>query len=161
MHKSNKTFWPYGIFLIIMACIVLCVYTIIVSLDYPVELDNSYFEKYQKVDADINEILAKQKEFEANYEVSFIKPDFKISKDKLLNVKVVSKNATPINLNSEVILTRPDTNKFDIKTAAKFQGENLLIDTPELPLEGRWQIMLKLFDTKVSGFYKFEFNATK
>ena len=48
--QKNKTFWPYGIVISIFAIVCSCAYTIYYSLDYPVHMDDYYFDKYQKVD---------------------------------------------------------------------------------------------------------------
>lgn len=172
-EPNKKSYYPHAIIVGIILVIIACVATVIVALDNPVEMDDYYLEKYQKVDHDINEIEAMQKEFFKNYDVKFD-----------LNEVVLSKTTnrftmrTPINIglnihdkkadkdvqNAEVLLviTRPDTSKFNQDfnaTTAKnglFEFKNIKLDKP-----GRWQLKTKMKIGKLEGFYKDEINATE
>ncbi|MGG7047517.1 MULTISPECIES: FixH family protein [unclassified Campylobacter] len=159
---KTKTFWPYGITLSIIGCIALCIYTIVVSLDYPVEMDHFYLEKYQNVNQDINEIRAKQREFETKFDVKLQTKEFKIGSDKNINISITPKNDnTSSSLKYEILLTRPDTNAYNINPNATLINNTLTTSEIDLALEGRWQVMLKLNDNDLVGFYKMEFLAFK
>ncbi|MDA3062161.1 MULTISPECIES: hypothetical protein [unclassified Campylobacter] len=94
MAQNKKTLWPYGIAFSIVAIIAACVATIIFSLDYPVHSDNFYFDKYQKVDENYNEIQISQAKFDEKYKI-FIS-DFSSSGDENF-VVLAPKNDTLIN----------------------------------------------------------------
>ena len=47
--QNRKTFWPYGILLSIFAIVCACAYTIYYSLDYPVYMDDYYFDKLKEI----------------------------------------------------------------------------------------------------------------
>ena len=65
--QKKKTFWPYGILISIFTIVCSCAYTIYYSLDYPVYMDDYYFNKYQKVDNNFNEIQAAQANFRREF----------------------------------------------------------------------------------------------
>lgn len=172
---KTKTFWPYGIVISIIAVFALCVGTIIVSFDYPVEMDHFYLEKYQNVNSDINDIIAMQKEFDKNFKVELLTKEFRIGNDKnvKISIKPLAQNANLqmtddaknkikqniLDLDYEILLTRPDTNAFNINLSATY-SDGILVTSDIVPqLEGRWQLMVKLKIKDLVGFYKMEFLA--
>lgn len=158
--SKQKTFWPYGIALSILACVALCVGTIWVSLDYPVEMDHFYLERYQKVDGNINEIIAAQKAFDAKYDVVLENKNFSIKDDKNLKILLISKQNSPLpELKTQLLLTRPDSNANNIELNASVSENALITSDFTLAKEGRWQLMLKIDDGSDVGFYKLEFFA--
>ncbi|AQW85623.1 putative cytochrome c oxidase-associated protein CcoH [Campylobacter pinnipediorum subsp. caledonicus] len=157
--KSKKTFWPYGILLSIIAVIIACVATIVVSLDYPVEMDNFNLEKYQKVDSDINEIMKNQKEFEKRFDVKILTKNIDLNKENKIDIKISKKLSNLENPKFEILLTRPDTNAHNVDLNATYSDEILTTKSFTPNLIGRWQIMLKLADKNSTGFYKFELFA--
>ena len=178
MKNEKKTFWPYGILLSIIACIVACGYTIYVCLDYPVYVDNSKFASYQEVDYKINEIDEAQDAFETEfgkgefllfangYEV---KEEMKLRKKRV--VKVADSNAsfelllkTKANTGKiDAFITRPDTSEYDAPFVLKFAANGLISEPFKVSKKGRWQIKIKIDSsdensTKI-GIYSYEFFA--
>ena len=74
---------------------------------------------------------------------------------------IAPKSGELSNLNAKILLTRPETNEFNKELDSSFQGQILKTDEISLPKEGRWQILLKLNDGNDTGFYRFDFNATR
>lgn len=156
MGKSSAKAWPIAIISSILACVAASVATIIISLDYPVEMDSAYLSSYKSVDAKINDILANQKEFEEKYEVKFISDD-KIS----IKPRQEAKD-DGLNLKCAALLTRPETNAYNVDLPCSI-GENFI--TLQIPhtfaKPGRWQILLRLSDADISGFFRREFFVQK
>ena len=97
-NQNKKTLWPYGIALSIVAIIGACVATVIFSLDYPVHSDNFYFDKYQKVDENYNDIQLKQQNFENKYDVDFEIPSAIDSEKFRINLPIKAKNNAQISM---------------------------------------------------------------
>lgn len=159
-ENSKKTFWPYGIVLSIIGCVIACVTTIIISLDYPVEMDNVYFQNKQNVDQNINEILASQKAFDDKFSVKLLNDEIKIN--TLNEIKISIKNKTQ---NSKIIayksmMTRPETNALNLELNATLSDEILLTSFNPTQV-GRWQFMLQLQDENATGYYRFELFANE
>lgn len=157
--KSKKTFWPYGIVLSIIACIIACIATIVISLDYPVEMDNFYLSKYQKVDQDINEILKQQAEFEKKFGVKLLKNELKLNRENIIEILVDKKDISSSNPTPKILLTRPDTNSYNLDLNSSYYGDTLKTQAFIPTLVGRWQVMVKFQDVNTTGFYKFELFA--
>ncbi|WP_104697104.1 MULTISPECIES: hypothetical protein [unclassified Helicobacter] len=80
----KKTFWPFGILLIILFGICLLVALVYISLIQPNLNDNSYMQKYRDVDKNINVLLEDSKIFLDAYE-AYLSVDTQVyEKDKLL-----------------------------------------------------------------------------
>lgn len=155
MSKNSAKAWPIAIISSILACVAASVATIIISLDYPVEMDSAYLSNYKAVDAKINDILANQKEFEAKYEVKFLSDD-KIS------VKLKASQGAPASLKCAAILTRPETNAFNTDLPCAIDDGTIRLDVPQrFAKPGRWQILLRLSDDSISGFFRREFFVKK
>ncbi|MBE2994953.1 FixH family protein [Campylobacter sp. RM9344] len=161
VDKSKKTFWPYAIVLSIIGCVIACTATIIISLDYPVEMDNYYFERHQNINSNINEILASQKEFKAKFDVSFNDTNKSMSRAEPLNIILTPKTAQIPQLKYDLLLTRPDTNKQNINLNATYHNGILSTQDVKFPVQGRWQLMAKISDLNTTAFYKFEFFVGK
>ena len=176
--NKKKTFWPYGITLSLVACVLACAYTIYVCLDYPVYEDNGKFAKYQEVDDKINDMEAAQSAFEAAFgAVSFelLADGVPVSEEMKMRKKRMIK-AHDINASFEILaktaasagkinayLTRPDTNKFDREIKAEFSEDGVKTKKFSVDKKGRWQLKLKIdaSDEKAQkvGIYDFEFFA--
>lgn len=185
MSENSHKAWPIAIISSILACVAASVATIIISLDYPVEMDSAYLSTYKAVDAKINDILANQKEFEAKYRVKFISDDeISIS---LKNNQILSQSSNDNNQNDTsvatqnnpaktsdkkqlenaldglkcaALLTRPETNSHNLDIACSIIKDKFIIklDLPKtFAKDGRWQILLRVSDGDISGFFKREF----
>ena len=151
---KKKTFWPYGILLCLVGCVVACIWTIIVCLDYPVYEDNAKFAKYQEVDYNINEIEEAQSAFETAFGASeFVlysgankaNETMKMRKKRVVKVANASDEIRILlktGANSgkiDAFLTRPETNEFDTKLNAQFCENGVCINDIKVPKNGRCQ----------------------
>lgn len=162
-EKSKKTFWPYGILLSILAIVVSCIATIIYSLDYPVHMDNFYFDKYQNVEKYYNEIQISEKEFIKKFDIKLQNSDFKIDKKEKLKFLVLPKqNADIATLKAQILITRPHTNYENFDLNSSLINSEIVSDEFVFKKLGRWQIMAKISDDKnATKFYNFDINVTK
>ena len=153
-----KNYWPHAIVISLILIVASCVATIILAVKNHVEMDEFYFERYQNVDENINEIEASQRRFDDKYALKF-EPEF----DRLngyFKIAVEPKNGSVApNFTHEILLTRPATNEQNQNLDAKFEGQILKTQSVTLPKKGRWQILLKISDANDTGFYKFSFEA--
>lgn len=172
MPSNKKTFWPYGILLSIFAIVIACIVTIIFASNYPVYEDDSYLEKYQNVDKNINQIQKQQKNFDDNFIVKLNINNKKNKKGKIIyNIKQDQKyinilieektNLNAFDIKSISKLTRPHTNTQDKILENKIEKNTnntyiLKIKIPQLE-HGRWQIKTKLEKNKDTiGFFSFD-----
>ncbi|CAD7287516.1 hypothetical protein LMG7974_00395 [Campylobacter majalis] len=158
--NSKKTFWPYGIVLSIIACVIACVATIIISLDYPVEMDNIYFQNKQKVDQNINEILASQKEFDDKFGIKLLNDEIKINALNEIKISIKNKTQNSKITSYKAMMTRPETNAFNVELNATLT-DGFLTTKFNPSLIGRWQFMLQLQDENATGYYRFELFANE
>ena len=157
MKKNNKSFWPYGITLAILAVVVMGAGTIMTALKHPVQMDEAYMKKYQSVDNHINEIEKSQELFNKQYSVSIENKFFILGNNKLnISVKDKYTNKSADNLKINVKITRPDDDRYDIKLTSKESGDSYQFPSFDIKKPGRWIILVDVTNGKVSGFYKKE-----
>ncbi len=162
--RREKSLWPYGIILSIFVIIGACVWTIVIALDNPVEMDTYYLKKYQHVDRNINDIQKKQKEFFSKYEVKYDFDTLKMDKPNEVSFSVIDKvTQKPLEkANITLLITRPDTNKFNQElnvTQAKngkFIFSNIVVNKI-----GRWQFKAMIRANNMQGFHEYEALAIK
>ena len=153
-----KNYWPHAIVISLILIVASCVATIILAVKNPVEMDEFYFQRYQNVDENINEIEASQRRSDARYALKF-EPEFD-GLNGYFKIAVEAKNGSLApNFTHEILLTRPATNEQNQNLDAKFDGQILKTAPVALPKKGRWQILLKISDANDTGFYKFNFEA--
>ena len=157
---TQKNYWPHFIIALVIFAIALGVWTVKTAIDNPVELDNSYMMKYQDVDKEIYDILKMQKEFEKNYR--FVPLTKKLSyPDATFAFKVLDKEGNEVkNLKATVLFTRPETTKYDIKVQAEYVDGRYIART-KLPLEGRWNVIVKLNLDKLTVYEKFKMSTIR
>lgn len=163
-YKYKRNYWPHAIIISIILIIIACIWTIIIALDNPVEMDSYYLEKYQQVDRNINDIIKKQKEFFSKYDIVFDTKKLNLDKPSEIIFSIIDKQTNKPLQKAEIImlLTRPDSNKFnqEFKTKntknGKFIFENIVVNKP-----GRWQFKTKIKNGNFEGFHEYEVNATK
>ena len=156
--NSNKTFWPYGITIAILAVVVMGVGTIMIALKHPVQMDEAYMKKYQSVDNHYNEIQKSQKLFDQKYSVSIKNDHFNMGENTLV-VMVMDKatNKVAENLKINVKITRPDDDRLDIKLQSTSKDQNgYIFPKFEINNKGRWIVLLSISDGKYDGFFKKE-----
>ena len=163
MKNEKKTFWPYGIMLSLVAIATACVATVIISLDYPVYMDDFYLTKYQEVDKNFNEIQISQTKFEKKYKIDFLNDKVKVGEatDFLLKISSINNDNLP-KFTANGIITRPHTTEFDKKFQAITENGDIKISDVVLDNQGIWQIKIRISDDKNNtAFYSFDTNATK
>ena len=163
--KLSELRWPIGIVLAIFGVIALGVWTIEQANVKPVVMDDFYFDSYQDVELNYNDIVAKQQAFDKKYALNIDAKNFALGKknriDLTLTDRASGKGISDANVTLKI--TRPDTDQFDKrpKVLSSENGhyifESFMIDKP-----GRWQILTKIVtpDNLIS-FTKHEVNATE
>ena len=156
--KDGKNYYAHFIIVLIVWAFILGYWTIKNAIDHPVELDNSFMMKYQKVNSDINKILAKAKAFDKKYDMRLLTTKIKEG-DNLLKISLTDKEKNLAkNVTLQVLLTRPTTNKFNKITKAKIQ-DNLFIAHVSIKKPGRWNIVLKATDNKLQKFKTYKLST--
>ena len=161
--KEKANYWPHAIVASIIGVFGLCVWTVKEAMEYPVELDSFYFDSYYNVNQDINNIILKQKAFDEAYTVNVLKKGFVLG-ENTLSIKVEEKvaNLAVDDANITVVVTRPDSGKFDKKPKLLSHENGVYIFEPfDVQKLGRWQIMSKVTIGELTSFDKLEVNATK
>jgi hypothetical protein len=144
MSKTTEiNYWPHAILASIFAIILAIAYTIYYSLDYPVEMDETYLQNYHVTDKNINEMIFANIAFEKKYNFSLLNKGVKEGSNTLvyqLTSKATGENVANATINLRV--TRPDTHDYDIDTQAK-QVANGTYETAPIALNvvGRWNII--------------------
>lgn len=175
--QNRKTFWPHAIVTSIFAIACACAYTIYISLDYPVHMDDYYFDKYQKVDDKFNEIQAAQANFKREFDFnttaqieqngSALPNEIqKLRRGKTATIVPLNQNFTlkfdtnATGYKAQILLTRPDSSEFDKELKSQSLSGKLAINDLNLTKAGRWQIKAKLvIDENKTGFYNIELYA--
>ena len=161
MDKKKLNLWPYSIVASILFIIFACAMTIKIAVDNPVQMDSAFLDKYKQVDENINDILEKQKKFNALYSVEVFKDSISRGENSI-KLKVVDKQNNPIdNAEVEILITRPDSVKFDIKLTP-ISNSNGIYNFESFQIEklGRWQILSKVSIGDLTTFTKQEVYAT-
>ena len=162
MIKISPKIWPIGITISIIAVAGMCVKTVRIAQSLPIEYDNTFFDTYQNVDTNMNEILILQNKFNKKYDVVLEKKDFIIGQNKI-EVKIVDKKNNPIkNAEINVVITRPFTTREDQKLKILSSENGIYKFEPfEIKNLGRWQIQSKTKIDNLIAYNKLEVNATK
>ena len=163
MTKS-KNYWPHSIVLVLIFMVCACAAVVIIAMKNPVEMDSFYMEKYQQVDENINEILAKQKIFDENFNLEYKTKKFIIGASNNFELSIKNKKDGTLLKNADIklMVTRPETNKFNQEIIVK-QAKNgiFIFEGIEVTKPGRWQILTKIHIDDKSGFNEYEVYATK
>ncbi|BAF70717.1 FixH family protein [Nitratiruptor sp. SB155-2] len=139
----NKNYWPHFIIALVVFAITLGVWTVKTAIDNPVELDESFMMKYQDVDKNYYKIEAMKKAFHKKYDVVLVTQKLSYP-NAIFEFKILDKSGSPVSdAKVTVLFTRPETSKFDKKTSAIYRNGEYITEV-QLPLEGRWNIELKI-----------------
>lgn len=162
MSKNKKTFWPYGIMLSLIAITIACVATIIVSLDYPVYMDDFYLSKHREVDKNYNEIQISQAKFEQKYKVEFMNEKVKFGEPANFTFKILPlQNQNLPKFTAEGLITRAYTTEFDKKFSADITNNEIKVPPVILEKKGIWQVKIRISDDmNNTAFYSFDTNVT-
>ncbi len=156
----NKNYWPHFIIALVVFAIGMGIWTVKTAIDNPVELDDTYMMAYQDVDKNIYQIEQMKREFKQKYEVRLLTQKLHFP-DAHIAFEILTKDGKPVsNAQVEVLLTRPDTNKEDIKTFAKYHEGRYRVDV-HLPLEGRWNLLLKIKIGNLVDYEKYKLSTRR
>lgn len=159
--KSKKNYWPHGIVASIFMIIGACIWTIQVALDNPVEMDTFFLDEYRNVDENINNIIISQHKFDNQYNVNIANKAFKIGENNIDFTITDKADQTIDNAIVELLITRPDTSKYDVKLQPLTNENGVYkFDAFSIEKEGRWQILSKIKIGDLTSFKKLEVNAT-
>ena len=162
-EKKNKALhWPIGIFLAIMAVVVLGIWTIQKANENPVVMDEFYFDKYQDVELNYDKIQKSQIAFDKNYNISKNLKEFKLGQNTL-ELTLTDKSNKPVNSAKVIVkITRPFTNKQDIELNVTSVKDGVYrLSSFTIKEIGRWQILSKVSVGDKTSFTKTDINATK
>lgn len=146
--------WPWIIGLSIVGVIGLCVATVKVALNNPVELSDYGMQNYHTYDDNVNDIINSKIAFDQNYTIVFLTQQIH-EKKSILIYQVQDKSGKAINdAKVEVVLTRPDTTKFDLKLTNPIVNDGKYsFNAIDLPKIGRWDILAKVAIGEKQRFY--------
>jgi len=161
MSKVEKNYWPHFIIALVLFAVVLGVWTIKAAMDNPVELDNAYMLNYHMVDEDINEILKRQQNFDKIYQLDLLTKDINLGKNEIKILLKNKKGNLIKNAKIEILVTRPDTTKYDKKIEAHY-NDPYYVAAVDLNLEGRWNFVIKTkIDKDAIGFKTYKLSTLK
>lgn len=163
MTKS-RNYWPQGIVIVLIFMVCACTAVVVIAMKNPVEMDSFYLEKYQQVDENINEILAKQKVFDENYALVYKTKKFIIGAKNSFELSVKNKKDGTLLKDAQIqlMVTRPETNKYNQEIMAKQSKNGIFVfEGIEVGKPGRWQILTKIHINDKIGFNEHEVYATK
>lgn len=143
--KNAGKKWPWIISISIVAVIGFSVATIKVALNNPVEMSEYGMQNYHTYDKDINAIINAKIAFDKKYVISFVTPKI-TEKESVIAYALKDKEGKAINdANITVVLTRPDTTKFNMTLEHPVVAEGIYTFTAvDLPRAGRWDILAKI-----------------
>lgn len=145
LNKDTGKKWPWIIALSIVAVIGLCVGTVNVAINNPVEMSEYGMQSYHTYDDNVNDIINAKIAFDKNYTIAFLTPQI-VEKGTVISYKITDKsNASVNNAKVDVVLTRPDTTKLDLNLTAPTVSNGVYAFSPvNLPKVGRWDILAKV-----------------
>lgn len=154
MSKDPGRKWPIIIALSIAGIIALSAGTVKVAIDNPVQMSDYGMQNYHTYDRDVNEIIEAKIAFDRKYTIAFLTPQI-AEKGTALVYKITDKAGRGVdNAKIEAILTRPDSNRYDIPLASRSAGEGkYTFQSVDLPKPGRWDILAKVTVGKDSRYY--------
>jgi len=163
MSNNKANYWPHFIVASIFGVAGLCVWTVKIAVEHPVEMDSFYFDSYQNVDQDYNNIILQQQAFDKKYSVDIANNNFIIGMNSLtVSIKDLAGEKVISDANVTVVITRPDTQRLDKKPKV-LSVDNGVYTFSNFDIQklGRWQIMSKVTIGELTTFKKLEVNATK
>lgn len=145
MFKNPGTKWPIIIAVSTVIVIIFGVLTIKAAINNPVEMSDYGMQNYHEYDRDANDIIEAKIAFDQKYSIAFLTSQI-TEKGSVIEYQITDKAGKAVNNASlNVILTRPDMNKYDINLSNPTVSEGKYTFAPvDLPKVGRWDIMAKV-----------------
>ena len=165
---KEKTYWPHMIVGFLMMAVTLGYWTIRSASSMPVQESNTYMQKYQIVDMDINKLLSKKDAFNKNYMIGLTQKERMVVTDNIHSNRIQEdqivlkdgKNSftfiikdksnstivSSLDVDSiEFLLTRPHTKVDDILVKdIKFKDDKIIINNINIKKKGRYTIQIRL-----------------
>lgn len=162
MDKSTGKKWPWIIGLSTVAVIGLGINTILVAINNPVEMSEYGMQSYHSYDDNVNDIIKAKIEFDKNYVIAFVTPQI-AEKGTVISYKITDKSNNAINkAKVNVVLTRPDTTKFDVNLSNPTVSDGkYTFPSVDLPKAGRWDIQAKVSVGDEQRYYNLKADTRK
>ncbi len=143
--KNAGKKWPWIIGLSIVGVIGFSIATVSVAIKNPVEMSDYGMQSYHSYDDNVNDIINAKIAFDQNYTIAFLTPQIQ-EKDSILVYQVRDKSGKAVDdAKIDVVLTRPDTTKFDFNLTKPSVSEGkYTFNAIDLPKVGRWDILAKV-----------------
>ncbi len=145
MKKDKALRWPYGIALSFIGIIGLIYFTIVESLNYPIEKSDMNMQNYHEYDKNANDIILKKIAFDKKYDLSFVGDPIS-TENTQIKYKIITKFGQAIdNAVIKAIITRPDHHKYDVVLESPKVVDGVYsFKNVSLAKEGRWNIIASI-----------------
>jgi len=162
MNLKNGRIWPYAISISILLVFIAAIMTIVVSVKLPVEISDTYMRTYQEADLEANDIINARIAFNKKYKIEYINKSFSME-NTVIKYKISDINSNPINnATVKLVITRPNNHKSDQEiTTATIENGIYTFSNIKLPLQGRWDLMLKVDIDSLHRFYNVKVDTRK
>jgi len=163
-EKKERNYWPYAIISIILIVVIRGIFSIYVASKNPVQEETLFMEKYQTVDKNIHKLMADKSKFDKNFDIIYADKKF-VQGTNTFYIKVQDKKTHKFIGNADITLlvTRPETNKFNQKMKpTKIEKDQYLFTNIQVHRPGRWRLMTNIkIDNNYNGHDTHEVNATE
>ena len=162
MKQNDGKIWPYAIAISIALVFGASIVTIVVAGKLPVAKSDEYMMSYQKADANANELIKAQIEFDKKYNIEYITDKISL-KDSVIKYKITDKDLKPVDdAKLLLVITRPDSHKYDQKVEKPTVEDGVYSFSPiKLEKEGRWNLILKVNIDNLQRFYNIKTDTRK
>ncbi len=154
MNFSNGRIWPYTIATMITMVFGLCVHTVYITSQMPVQKSDIYMTSYQDANKNANKIIEDRIAFNKKYQISYVSD--KITQDNYsIKYKITDLDLNPVkDAKIKVIVTRPSEHKYDKELdSPTYKNGIYSFHNINLPAKGRWNIMAKISVGNLERFY--------
>jgi nitrogen fixation protein FixH len=162
MFKNPGTKWPIIIAVSTVIVIIFGVVTIKKAIENPVEMSDYGMQNYHEYDRDANAIIKAKIAFDQKYSISFLTPQIS-EKGTVIEYNVTDKAGKAVSdAKVQVVLTRPDMNKYDVNLSNPTVTEGKYTFAPvDLPKAGRWDVMAKVSVGADQRYYNIKADTRK
>ena len=154
MNFSNGRIWPYAIATMIAMVFGLCVHTVYIANQLPVQKSDIYMTSYQDADKNANKIIEARIAFNKKYKIEYASKRI-TTKDYVVSYKITDLDGNSVKgAKIKVIVTRPSEHKYDVELDNPIYKDGIyLFKAIDLPAKGRWNIMAKVSVGELQRFY--------
>lgn len=154
MDKRAGKKWPWIISLSVVGIIAACAVTIKFALKNPDEPSDYGMQNYHEYDKNVNKIIEAKIAFDRLYTLNYASEPLQ-EQGSVIRYRITDKEGKGIDsADVSVVLTRPDTSKFDIVLDKPSVSDGLYtFKAINLPKQGRWDIMAKVSIDGVQRYF--------